>query len=188
VKKIIFSLIFFLTLFPYTVFAQAESISVSITSVTPSPTPTPVIVNYDLPYPGILPGKPLYSLKIVRDRIVEFFIGDSLKKSYFYLLQADKRLSASIYLFELNQNELGETTLSKSQNYLEKSLNKAGEAKNSQKDIGELAAKIKLSSIKQKQEIQKLINKSKGEIRLKLSEDLKRAESIQKSAEQLKPR
>ena len=56
-----------------------------------TPTPTP---NYLLPYPGMLPDNPLYMLKAMRDRVINFLIADSQKKAEFYLLQSDKRLNA----------------------------------------------------------------------------------------------
>lgn len=49
-------------------------------------------VEYTLPYPGILPDHPLYFFKTIRDAILEFLIVDPVRKSEFYILQADKRL------------------------------------------------------------------------------------------------
>src|SRR3989344_5431146 len=56
-------------------------------------------VEYNLPYPGLLPDSPFYSLKSLRDKIVSFLISSPLKKAEFNLLQADKRLNAGLYLF-----------------------------------------------------------------------------------------
>lgn len=67
---------------------------------TVSPTPTTTVeqkVEYLLPYPGILPDHPLYFLKALRDKILEALIVDPLRKSEFYLLQADKRLNMAIF-------------------------------------------------------------------------------------------
>ena len=68
---------------------------------TPTPTSMPAPsehkVEYLLPYPGILPDHPLYFLKTLRDRILEALIVDPLRKSEFYLLQADKRLNMGIF-------------------------------------------------------------------------------------------
>lgn len=66
-----------------------------------TPTPSDVMTEqkeeYLLPYPGILPDHPLYFLKALRDRILEALIVDPLRKSEFYLLQADKRLNMAIF-------------------------------------------------------------------------------------------
>lgn len=69
-------------------------------TVTLTPTPADSMVQkveYLLPYPGILPDHPLYFLKALRDRILEFLIVDPLRKAEFYLLQADKRLNMGVF-------------------------------------------------------------------------------------------
>ena len=104
IGTILASLIFFLIIVASPVYAQTESIPIPTGSITPSP--TPVMIDYQLPYPGILPGSPLYSIKMLRDRIMEFFISDHVKKSNFYLLQADKRVASALMLFEKGDQNL----------------------------------------------------------------------------------
>lgn len=184
--RVFLILFFFLTLvFPRAYAQEVSPISLPTESITPSPTPTPAAVRYELPYSGLLPGSALYPLKALRDKILELVITDPTKKSNFYLLQADKRMSASLTLFELNKDTLAETTLSKGQNYLEKSINTIS-VKNSQKNIGDILPKIKMSAAFQKQEIGKLVKAKKGETARKLKEDYKRAENLQKRAEEIK--
>lgn len=127
----------------------------------------------------------MYKIKALRDRITELLISDPSKKSNFYLLSADKRFSASLMLFTRGENELAESTLSKSQNYLEKAINKAEEVKNLRGRFGEANDRIKLSSSKQVEELEKLVKEIKGETNQRLKEDLKRAKDIQKRAENL---
>lgn len=190
--KILLGIIFFIVFVSSPAKAQVievttkptESIPMPTTSLTPSPVPT--TVEYQLPYPGILPGSPLYSVKMIRDRVVELLTSDSVKKANFYLLQADKRTASALMLYEKGDDRLAETTLTKAQKYLEKSLVKAQEAKNAGKDVGDIFARIKDSSTKQKQEIENLSSKSKekGE---SLRDDLKKIKNLEKSADQLKP-
>ena len=52
-------------------------------------------IQYELPYPGILPDNPLYFLKAIRDNVLGFFITDPLKKADYSLLMADKRLQSA---------------------------------------------------------------------------------------------
>ncbi|MBI2621433.1 MAG: hypothetical protein HYW63_02175 [Candidatus Levybacteria bacterium] len=182
-KKIFLSFIFFLIAFSTPVYAQTE---IPIPTVSTSPTPTQQLIDYQLPYPGILPGSPLYSIKMIRDRIIEFLISDPLKKADFYILQADKRVAAAILLFEKGNNSLGQTTISKGQNYLEKSLEKAMAAKNSGKDAKDVLARVKNSATKQRQEIENLSKKS-NEIKRILSGDLGRVQRFEKSVEEIKP-
>ncbi len=69
-------------------------------AISPSPiaTPTPTIIEYMLPFPGILPIHPLYIFKNLRDRIIELLITDPISKSEFYILQADKKLNMGVSL------------------------------------------------------------------------------------------
>jgi hypothetical protein len=161
-----------------------ESIPIPTTSLTPSPTPK--TVNYTLPYPGILPGGPLYSLKMVRDKLIDLFMRDSLKKANFYLLQSDKRMASALMLYEKGENDLANTTFSKSQVYLDKSLGRAKQAKNSGEDIGDIFARIKNSAINQKQVIE-ILSKKSGNKSESFKVYLEKAEYIEKTADSLKP-
>lgn len=122
IKTIISCLLFFLFV------GGASHISAQGTSEEGlNPTPSPEInqtilkkIEYTLPYPGMLPDHPLYNLKRVRDYILERLIADPVKKSEFYILQADKRLQMGVYLAARGKNELAETTISKGEKYMEK--------------------------------------------------------------------
>lgn len=162
--------------------AFAQEISIPTQSVSPTASPTPTF-EYALPYPGILPGNPLYSIKAFRDKFTEFLISAPDKKAKFELLQADKRLAASIDLFDQGKYSLGESTLSKSQNYLESSLNQIIIAKKSNKFVGDISSKAKSSSEKQVNIISGLVKTKNGETMSKLESDLKRAQDLQKKAE-----
>ena len=86
---------------------------------TKTPTPTTVKgVEYTLPYPGVLPDHPVYWLKAIRDRVLDFLIVDPLRKAEFYLLQADKRLGMGVSLVEKGNSKLAEETISKGEKYL----------------------------------------------------------------------
>ena len=55
-------------------------------------------ISYDLPYAGMLPDNPLFFIKNVRDKILEFATRDQIKKASLYLLFADKRIRMAIEL------------------------------------------------------------------------------------------
>lgn len=76
-------------------------------------------VVYELPYPGILPDNPLYFVKIVRDRIIEFLTRDNIKKAQLYLLFSDKRAASALVLVQNGKNSLAITTLSKGEKYFD---------------------------------------------------------------------
>ncbi len=85
---------------PHIVYAAPARIAQKPT-VTPAVTPTPTAppkVEYDLPYPGILPTHPLYFMKNFRDRIIEMLITDPVSKAEFYLLQSDKKVGMGLML------------------------------------------------------------------------------------------
>ncbi len=182
-KKKLIAGFFALFLLATPAFAQYDQISIPTDEITPSPTSAPKEVNYDLPYPGLLPGNPLYSLKALRDKIEEIAIINPMKKSNFYLLQADKRFAASLKLFGLGKDELAEHTLSKSQNYLEKSLDEAIKAKKQQGTAGDLFSRIRTSAQNQMQDIKSLGDQNNGELRQKLNSDLKRAQNLRNLAD-----
>lgn len=145
-----------------------------------------VAANYSLPHPGLLPDSPFYFLKVTRDKIVAFLISDSYKKAEFNLLQADKRLSAGVYLSSKNKFELAEEVISKSENYLEEAVGEAKNAKGQGKIIGGLLDNIYLSSLKHQEVLDDLISKNNGNLKQDFIKEKERAEKIGKMAKDLK--
>ena len=78
----------------------------------------PQRVNYELPYPGMLPDNPFYFLKMARDGIVKLLINDSVKRARFSLLNGEKRMYAGKMLVDKSKDQLAVTTISKSNNYM----------------------------------------------------------------------
>ena len=77
-------------------------------------------VDYVLPYPGkIHPDNSLWFLKATRDRLWLGLTTDQTKVAKLLLLFADKRLVSALHLFEKGKPELGFSTLSKGEKYLE---------------------------------------------------------------------
>lgn len=117
-------------------------------------------VNYDLPYPGLLPDNPLYVLKTMRDKTVSILITDPLKKAAFDLLQADKRLAAGMMLIQNSKNfVLAEQTISKGENYFDDAIIKIREAKKQGMGINDIRSKMANAAEKHKQVITDLIKK-----------------------------
>lgn len=142
-------------------------------------------VEYQLPYPGLLPDSPLYFLKAVRDAVIDFLISDPLKKADFYLLQADKRVNAGFYLVETKNNyELAESTISKGENYFEKAIVKTKEANSQGMDIGGIKNRLLASSQKHQEVIADLMTKT-PKTKGKFAAILKRTENYEKEVEAL---
>lgn len=169
--------------------AQAQEIKISVPAeeITPSPAPTPEGVDYELPYPGILPSSPFYTLKLIREGISDLLISDPVEKSNFYLFQADKRVAAFVLLFENGEEQLGEETLSKGIDYLEKSVEKMEDAKKGQADVMDVYGKINSSLKKQKEEIEKNKETKNEEISQKLIKDYERVEELEKKVKAFNP-
>ena len=79
-----------------------------------------VNIDYYLAYPGkILPDSPLWPLKAARDRVWFWLTTNPSRKAELLLLFADKRLSGSQVLFEKGKADVGFSTLTKGEKYLE---------------------------------------------------------------------
>jgi hypothetical protein len=82
-------------------------------------------VEYILPYPGILPDHPLFTLKMLRDWIIERLITDPLRKSEFYILQSDKRMAMAIAFMEKSKPEGAVATTVDAQSFMAKAVAEA---------------------------------------------------------------
>ena len=74
-------------------------------------------ISYDLPYAGMLPDNPLFFIKNIRDKILEFATRDQIKKAHLYLLFADKRIRMAIELSEKGKWELAIVSVEESEKY-----------------------------------------------------------------------
>jgi len=153
-------------------------------------TKTTKSAQYELPYPGILPDNPLYSLKMLRDRIVDFLVSDSLKKAQFDLLQADKRLNTGIYLVQKGKDKysLAESTISKGENYFEEAIKNVREAKKQRMDTNDMVRRLSDSSYKHQEVLTMLRNKAPKDLKESFMSLEKRAKDIGKQVESLKPK
>jgi len=105
-------------------------------------------VDYFLAYPGVLPDHFLYPIKMTRDRIWLWLTMDPLKKAELLLLFADKRLGAGKVLIEGNKVDLGVTTFSKAEKYLQRAANQERAANQKGKDTVNLVKKLYNASFK----------------------------------------
>jgi len=121
--------------------------------------------TYNLPYAGLLPDSPLYFLKAIRDRLVDMLISDNLKKAEFTLLQADKRLSMAIALMDKGKPELAESTESKGQNYLKRTITLREKANREGQDVVGFTAKLRKSLEKHEDVLLGLTSRSQGSVK-----------------------
>lgn len=119
-------------------------------AVSPTISPTPEVkeINYQLPYPGILPDHPLYPLKVIRDKIYDLVLSDPVKKTEFKLLMADKRFFMGYLLFNQGKNKLCEQTVSKGSKYYEEAVLSFFKAEKEGRDLRTLRQKLIDASLK----------------------------------------
>lgn len=147
-------------LITFFLFALTVSLGFAQDKKVPTPTPTPKPkVEYVLPYPGILPGHPLFFLKSLRDRLVEFFISDPLKKAEYHLLLADKWLNSGLFLLEQGKTDLAERAFAKGEKYLEDALGEAEKAQKAGKDTSALMSKLSLATLKHQEVLTEVLGK-----------------------------
>jgi hypothetical protein len=92
-------------------------------------------VEYSLTWPGILPDHFLYPVKMVRDRIWLFLTTDVVKKAELLLKLADKRIWSAQMLIEAGKDDLGASTATKAEKYLERAVAQAKLAKEKGRDV-----------------------------------------------------
>jgi len=172
--KIFVTIVCFLIILSNTASAFAQQISPSI---TPIPSPTPV--EYQLPYPGILPGHPFYFLKSLRDNIMSLLISSPLKKAEFNLLQSDKNLQAALYLYGQNKdNETVFQTLQASEDYFKKTIDNIEEAKKQGINVLEFERKITIASLKHQELVSNLAESAKDSDKKQFESSLKKMQDL----------
>jgi len=144
-------------------------------------------VEYSLPFPGILPDHPLYFLKRLRDTILEKLISDPIRKTEFYILQADKRLAMGNLLMEAGKGTLGESTISKAEKYMEQAISgMALHKKNGGSVPGYVIERLEKATAKHQEVITELLNKAQETEKAGLQGSMKLLQEITASIASLK--
>lgn len=163
---------------------QPGIVSAQELTITPKPSP----VEYTLPYPGLLPDHPLYFLRAVRDTMQTFFVSGPIEKADFYLLQADKSISASMLLSEKKgSTELAAATAFEAEQYFEKAIETAIDAKKQGIDIQEMTGKLVVANKKHKEIILHLKKGSEKETPDVYKKAEEKAQQLEKKARAVLP-
>lgn len=176
-KKLIVAILLVLLSLNFASFSFAQNTSTS--SALPK-------VEYELPYPGLLPDNPLYYLKAIRDNIFKILIRDPMKKAEFDLLQSDKRLGAGVALLEKGKEDLAITTLSKSGNYFDDAIANIFKAKRQGENTDQLLDKMITAAKKHQLVIREMQKGKKGDILLNLRFQEAREHDFQERLEIIK--
>lgn len=134
--------------------AQTEAEPSPEATVSPKPT-----VDYHMVYPGILPDHILYPLKMLRDKIWLWLTVEPVRKSELLLLFADKRLGAAKALVEGGKTEMGISTLTKGEKYLEQAIEQAEKAREAGKETAALYEKLAKATLKHQELLGEMVLK-----------------------------
>ncbi len=105
-------------------------------------------IEYIFPYPGkVLPDSIFWPLKSARDQIWLKTNTNEGKDADLLLLFADKRLLAGQILFEKGNYDVGFSTLSKAEQYLERAMNKEIENSDAGMDTADFLVRINKASL-----------------------------------------
>lgn len=147
--------------------------SASSFGATPSPN------QYQLAYPGMLPGNPLYFLKSWRDGLSAFFISSPLAKADFYLTQSDKTLHAAYLLDEQNQdNALVLAQAKTSRRLFQESLAQAKAAKKEGLDTTDFLKRLTDAKGKHQEYLILLLKTAPAENKAKWKEEQKQMKGL----------
>lgn len=141
--------------------------------------PAVVKVEYYLPYPGMLPDSPLYKVKALRDYVKLALTTNAEKRIETMLLFADKRINAAVALIDGGKAELGVSTATKAEKYLERAVTLAIEQKNTGRDVKSIILKLTKATAKHVEVLEGLKEKVSGTERDGIESALKQAKTLQ---------
>lgn len=114
-------------------------------------------VEYYFPYPGVLPGHPLYSLKALRDQFWLLATSDPMKKAETLLLFADKRIQMAKILLKEGKASQGVATAVKAEQYLVESYEESEKASTSGTDTIGFCQRMANASLKHREELEEMV-------------------------------
>lgn len=140
-------------------------------------------IDYELPYPGrILPDNSFWFVKAARDRLWLTLTTDETRRAELFLLFANKRLGSARTLFENGKPELGFSTLSKGEKYLESAAKALKENTQKGEKTTEFANELVNASLKHKEVIDGIMEIAPEDAKPKVSESSNYAEEAYKTA------
>ena len=143
--------------------------------------------EYMLPFPGLLPDHPLYFLKNIRDFLLDKLIVDPIRRSEFYLLQADKKLAMAIPFIEKGNTTRAEEVLVKSGKHMEQSIGGLATLKSQGKETpGYVVDRIANALVKHEEVLIELMQKAQGNKMENFSTALNLVKKLQGEAGKLK--
>jgi hypothetical protein len=153
---------FFAASNPISAVTPAETAKATVPEAMATLEAKPKVVYY-LPYPGILPDNPLYKLKAARDKVSLMFTFNEEKKARKELLFADKRINAAVFLTEGGKANLGVTTATKAEKYLEQAVGRTTKMNKGGQDVKSLMLDLQKAASKHVEILEELLSGTSGE-------------------------
>lgn len=141
------------------IFSSSQVVYVFSQSSTPAPIlGQKVEVNYTFAYAGkVSPDSPLWPIKALRDKVWLAVTMDPVKKTEMLILLADKRIQYANDLVSKDKSDLGVSTLTKSEKYLEEAVREEKLAKSQKHDTKEVTKVLAMSILKHRQVLESIL-------------------------------
>jgi ribosomal protein L24E len=122
-------------------------------------TPAAFASEYVLPYPSYMPGHKLYKVRLVWEKIQEYWCFGSIAKFKFHLSMSDKYLVEAKTLFEYKQYLLAVNSLKKSNENYKKGKKYLEQAEREGKDITQKKQILYNAREKHREVLNRILNK-----------------------------
>ena len=142
------------------------------------------VVEYYLPYPGVLPDSFLYKVKAARDRIMLWLTFDEENKARRELAYADKRINAAMVLADGGKTDLAVSTATKAEKYLESSVNRTIDLSKGGTDVKSLLLTLEKAAAKHEEVLVSLQSKVEGNNKLVTEKTLETTRLLQQTTRQ----
>ena len=114
------------------------------------------VLDYELPYPGLLPDSPLYAIKSIRDSLVMLVTQGDLEKAKIYLELSDKEIAMADPLAKKGKIKLAVKMITESQESFTKVVSHVEKAEAS-KEKTDFISEIKKANLKHREAMETLM-------------------------------
>ncbi len=143
-------------------FSEAYASTNEVTQVLGEET---VSVSYTLAFPGrVLPDSPFWPIKALRDKVWLWITTNPSREAELKLLFADKRLAMSQLLFDKENYEVGYSTLTKAEKYLEEAGLAERESREAGMDTSEFLERLATAALYHYQVMEEIKSKTPEDV------------------------
>ncbi|MBX4206031.1 hypothetical protein KW795_02435 [Candidatus Microgenomates bacterium] len=153
------SFLFALLILCISIFSSSQVVYVFGQTSTPAPIlGQKVEIDYLMPYAGkVSPDSPLWTVKALRDKLWLTLTLDPVKKIQLLNLLADKRVQNANELVVEDKSELGVSTLTKAEKYLEQAVMAEKDARSKKSNTAAATKVLAMSILKHRQILENIL-------------------------------